>query len=189
MKKRNKQGLLKLNSDHDFLKAFQSEPPDHPAQGPSEHTEDTPSHACDKHGLQVLGTQIHEEDFETLLEQSFINESNLPCTVKPVPVKKRLKRYPPVETELDLHGCTADQARIKALSFLQNKKRQGYFTLRIIVGKGKHSQMGPVLPDIVEDLAVALKKEGLILSFEWDRKLKSKSGAMIVYLKQFDQFD
>jgi len=29
-----------------------------------------------------------------------------------------------------------------------------------------------------------LKKEGVVLWFEWDKKFKSRSGAVIVYLKQ-----
>ncbi len=61
--------------------------------------------------------------------------------------------------------------------------------MRLIVGKGRHSKMGPVLPDVIEDLVVAMKKQGVVLWFEWDKKSKSRSGALIVYLKQFDAFD
>jgi hypothetical protein len=46
-----------------------------------------------------------------------------------------------------------------------------------------------VLPDVVEDLVVAMKKEGSVLWFAWDRKKKNRSGAMIVYLKQFEQYE
>lgn len=134
-----------------------------------------------------------EEDFPTLLEQSLRGkneaallrdkrEKGLP---EPVPLKKRLKRYPPPEDELDLHGNTAARALVRSESFVRTAWRAGKFTLTIVVGKGLHSEFGAVLPDVVEDLLTRLKKEGVVLWFEWDRKLKIQSGAVIVYLKQF----
>ena len=106
-----------------------------------------------------------------------------------MPLKKRLKRYPPVEIQLDLHGFNAIGAGMKAKSFIISCKQQGYFTLRIIVGKGLHSELGPVLPDIIEDLLKQMKNQDQIIFYEWDKKKKSQSGAVIVYLKQFEQFD
>ncbi len=102
-----------------------------------------------------------------------------------MPLKKRIKRYPSPEAELDLHGFTALGAGIKTRSFVLNCKHQGYFTLRLIVGKGLHSDLGPVLPDVVEDLLQALKKDNIVLAYEWEQRSKFKSGAVIVYLKQF----
>ena len=107
----------------------------------------------------------------------------------PMPEKKRLGRYPLPEKDLDLHGFTAVGAEIKAKSFITTCKLQGFFTLRVIVGKGLHSDTGPVLPDVIENLLKALKKENIVLAYEWDRKKKSQSGAVIVYIKQFAQFD
>jgi DNA-nicking Smr family endonuclease len=130
-----------------------------------------------------------EENFKILLEKSlkqkagFVKKKPLP-----MPVKKRLRRYPLPEKELDLHGFTAVGAEIKAKSFILACKHQGFFTLSIIVGKGLHSDTGPVLPDVIEDLLKALKKENIVLAYEWDRKKKSKSGVLIVYIKQFNQF-
>ncbi|MBF0389214.1 MAG: Smr/MutS family protein [Desulfamplus sp.] len=103
---------------------------------------------------------------------------------EPVPLKKRLKRYPPSQDELDLHGYTAKEAESKAESYLRTSWRDGLFTVQIIVGRGVHSPYGAVLPDVVEDLLIRLKKEGIVLWFEWDRRAKSQSGAVIVYLKQ-----
>ena len=103
----------------------------------------------------------------------------------PVPLKKRLKRYPPPQKILDLHGDTASTAELKAETYIRTCKRNGIFTLRIVVGRGLHSQWGPVLPDIIEDLLIKLKKQDIVLWFNWDRKKKSRSGSLIVYLKQF----
>lgn len=53
------------------------------------------------------------------------------------------------------------------------------------MGKGLHSEDGPVLPHVVEDLLKEMKQENVVLSYEWEGKKKSKYGAMLVYLKRF----
>ncbi len=106
---------------------------------------------------------------------------------KPVPLKTRLKRYPRPQKILDLHGNTASIAELKTETYIRECRRDGIFTVQIVVGKGLHSQWGPVLPDVVEDLLIKLKKQDVILWFEWDRKKKSQSGAITVYIKQFNK--
>jgi DNA-nicking Smr family endonuclease len=54
--------------------------------------------------------------------------------------------------------------------------------LRIITGKGLHSPGAPVLPDVVEQKLHELKEKKLIKSFEWEKKRKSASGALLVFL-------
>ncbi len=61
-----------------------------------------------------------------------------------------------------------------------------FFTLRIIVGKGIHSEDGPVLPHVVEDLLKEMKKENIVLAYKWEGAKKLKFGAVLVYLKRFD---
>lgn len=128
-----------------------------------------------------------EENFELLLEAS-LKQTTGPPKKKPtaMPVKKRLKRYPPPEAELDLHGFTALGADLKAKAFISTCKHQGYFSLRLIVGKGLHSDMGPVLPHVVEGVLKILKDQNIVLAYEWEGQKRSKSGALIVYLKQFN---
>jgi len=133
-----------------------------------------------------------KEDFSELLEESFKKGKEKPAkkpSPVPVPVKKRLKWYPPVEAELDLHGYNTIGAQVKTRSFITSCKHQGLFTLRIIVGKGLHSDTGPVLPDVVEDVVREMKKQGLVIFYEWDKKKKIRSGALIVYVKQFEQYE
>ena len=50
------------------------------------------------------------------------------------------------------------------------------------MGKGLHSQGGAVLPDVIEDLAVALKRQKVVLTYRWEKRIKRKSGSLIVYL-------
>jgi DNA-nicking Smr family endonuclease len=128
-----------------------------------------------------------EENFELLLEASLKQTSGPPKKKPmPMPVKKRLKRYPPPEAELDLHGFTALGAELKAKAFISTCKHQGYFSLRLIVGKGLHSDMGPVLPHVMEDVLKILKNQNIVLAYEWEGQKRAKSGALIVYLKQFN---
>jgi DNA-nicking Smr family endonuclease len=127
-----------------------------------------------------------EENFALLLEASLKQRTVAKKKSNPMPIKKRLKRYPPPEAELDLHGFTALGAQLKAKAFISTCKHQGYFSLRLIVGKGLHSDIGPVLPDVIEDLLKIMKDQNMVLAYEWDRQKKSKSGALVVYLKQFD---
>ncbi len=137
---------------------------------------------------ETVWEDLSPESFERLLEESFKARKTSRHVPKPMPLKRRLKRYPRPEKNLDLHGFTAIGAEIKARAFITTAKKQGYFTLRIIVGKGRHSEDGPVLPDVIEDLLKILKEENIVLSFQWEGPKKSKSGAIIVYLKQFREY-
>jgi len=129
---------------------------------------------------EMLDSSLKGKNIDALLREK--SDRSLPV---PVPLKKRLKRYPKAQRQLDLHGYDAVSARIRAESYLRTALKAGVFTLRIVVGKGLHSEHGAVLPDVVEDLLVKMKKEEVVLWFEWDRKNKSLSGAVIVYMKQF----
>ena len=53
--------------------------------------------------------------------------------------------------ELDLHGCTSFEARTLVTEFLETSVHAGYERVRIVVGKGIHSEGGvAVLPDTVK---------------------------------------
>ncbi|WP_035237405.1 Smr/MutS family protein [Desulfobacter vibrioformis] len=170
-KLKRKNDLPKLASDKDFLSAF---------------LRDEQEASADKTAEQAPADTEPEADFSTLLE-AFLKQNCPPRHApKPMPLKRRLKRYPPPEADLDLHGFTAIGARVKTRSFISNAHVQGFFTLRIIVGKGLHSEGGPVLPHVVEDLLKEMKKENIVLAYEWEGRKKSKSGSVLVYLKRFD---
>lgn len=168
MGKKKKYKPRQLGSDEDLLRTF--------------------TRKSVKPPLPVSGkTTPPAQDFTALLESYLSRPSEKKKSVvpKPMPYHKRIKRYPPPEKDLDLHGFTALGAQLKARSFLTVCKQQGYFTVRIIVGRGRHSELGPVLPDTIEDLLAQLKAQEIVLGFTWERKKKSRSGAVIVYLRQF----
>ena len=166
----------------------------------------------DRHGLPFLDKELHlsdmfkvpeaaaenenadKENFSELLESSLkgknqdalLREKRDREPPRPVPLKKRLQRYPPPQKQLDLHGLTAMEAQSRTETYLRHSWRNGFFTLQVVVGRGLHSEFGAVLPHVVEDLLRQLKRDGVVLWFEWDRKIKSHSGSLIVYLNQFD---
>ncbi len=197
--KRDKNNLPIFDSDQDLLNAFENKQRSSSNQQEKRIAE-SDKKQVNKHGIDILENEYNgidspmdvDEDFVTLLEESFkqkkIDLGNKRVKVQ-LPLNKRLKRYPPVEKTLDLHGFSAIGAQIKAKSFISSCKQLGYFTVRIIVGKGIHSDLGPVLPDVVWDTAKELKSQGQVLSYDWENKSKSKSGAIIIYLKQFDEYD
>ncbi len=167
---RDRHGLPFLHKDQHLSDVFKV----------SESEDQTPSEEVEIFS-ELLESSLKGKNQDALLREK---KDRLPSA--PVPLKKRLKRYPPPEKQLDLHGLTAVEADARAETYLRHSWRNGFFTLRLVVGKGLHSEAGAVLPHVVEDLLVRLKRDGVVLWFEWDKKQKSRSGAVIVYLNQFD---
>ncbi|OQY01349.1 MAG: hypothetical protein B6I26_04710 [Desulfobacteraceae bacterium 4572_130] len=132
---------------------------------------------------QLLDISFENKNIKDLMHQKKVHDS----FKKPISLKQRLKQYPLPEKELDLHRVTAQQANIKAESYIRTAFKQGILTLRIIVGRGLHSHDGiAVLPDLIEELLKKLKQQGIVLWFELEGEKKSTAGAFIVYLKQFN---
>jgi DNA-nicking Smr family endonuclease len=196
MGKKRKYKPRQVGPDEDLLHVFTRKKSE-PVTSDSEPA--APEHH--RHGLPVVDGQFSascsktsgtppnttEKEFAALLESYLSRPSRKKSSPpKPMPYHRRIKRYPPPEKDLDLHGFTALGAQLKARSFLTACRHQGYFTVRIIVGKGLHSDPGPVLPDTIEDLLTQLKQQDVVLGFAWEQKKKVRSGAVIVYLRQFD---
>lgn len=211
-KLKRKNGLPKLASDNDFLDAFLMDgeeavkekledlkKPVEPRSNLNKHglpflddyetwmnkNTDSQTLSADKTADQASAASESEMAFSTLLDASLKQNRPPRHAPKPMPLKRRLKRYPPPEADLDLHGFTAIGAQIKARTFISSAHVQGFFTLRIIVGKGLHSEDGPVLPHVVEDLLKEMKNDNLVLSYKWEGGKRSKFGALLVYLKRF----
>ncbi|TWI77363.1 Smr domain-containing protein [Desulfobotulus alkaliphilus] len=104
----------------------------------------------------------------------------------PITLKERLRRYPPPQENLDLHGFSGIQARLKTEIFLQQAKEKGTFTVRIIPGRGLHSEGPAVLPDIVDQKIREMEEAGLVLSWKWENEKREPGGSVLVYLKHFD---
>lgn len=87
------------------------------------------------------------------------------------------------QADLDLHGCYVHEALARVDAFIETSGLQGLTVVRIIVGKGLHSQAGAVLPDAVEEKIVDLKRRGRLAAFAWEKRKKKSSGSLIVFLQ------
>ena len=205
---RNRHGLPLLSDKDDLHDRFQAAP-DKPSPSGVRHAErprrPEDCRRRDKNGIRVLddcqdlgrlleavpAASPEEDDLADAFEQSLAHDARTLIKKKTdgffptrrLTLKERLKRYPKPQGQLDLHGATALQAEQRTDSYIRTAHADGLFTLRIIVGKGLHSEAGAVLPGVVEDRLVRLKRDGLVLSYRWDKGAKRKSGAVIVYLE------
>jgi len=132
-----------------------------------------------------------EESFDELLEESLTNKSGQALikekisfySEKPFLSKSsRPAKHSEPQDEIDLHGLKGDEAELKTDFFIRDSKARGLVTIRIIVGKGTHSEGRAVLPDIVEGKIINLKREEEVHTFKWEKGKKLKSGSVIIYL-------
>ncbi|MDQ1352209.1 MAG: hypothetical protein QG657_2515 [Acidobacteriota bacterium] len=132
-----------------------------------------------------------QEDFARLFEKSqadiyqrvmLLEKKKDRTGRKPLTSAERVKGYPEPQEELDLHGFSAAKAQSSTEFFIRNARRLRLQTVRIIVGKGTHSNGKAVLPDVVEAKIIELKRKDWVLNYKWEKKDKRKSGSMIVYL-------
>ncbi len=158
-----------------------------------------------KHGFEILTDRDNLEEiwdldnsrkdkgdnFAAMFERSLADaaQQNLlkekikaETAVQPISKKELLKKYPPVQKIIDLHGHTGAEAFAVTDHFIKLSKEQGLQTLQIIVGKGHHSEGDPVIPGIVEQKLLELRKQGIVLEYEWEKKDRRKSGSLKVFL-------
>jgi DNA-nicking Smr family endonuclease len=174
----DKNGLPMLSGDLNLLRAFSPVTADE-APGPSPQPSKSRKPAdADEPFEEMLSQSLSGKNVTRLLQE----KDSLYQHGNPILISEKIRRYPAPESELDLHGWRAPQAVEKTDRFIRNGVRTGKLTLRIIVGKGLHSEEGAVLPDVVEEKIVALKHENIVLSYRWENRIKSRSGAIIVYL-------
>ena len=87
-----------------------------------------------------------------------------------------------VERELDLHGHTAASAKLELAGFLQRAVTDGVSCVRIVHGKGLHSETGvPVLKNLVDRM---LRQRADVLAFHSAPAAQGGNGAVLVLLKK-----
>ncbi len=95
--------------------------------------------------------------------------------------KKRPSRSAktPVEAELDLHGCRAEEAAARTRFFLDRARANRKLVVRLITGRGTHSPAGiAVLPGVVSETLEELRLAGRVVDYRWEKQ----SGAVLVRL-------
>jgi len=207
-KKRNRHGILVLEDEKDLFGLMAEEAkregdrvvPSATRQVEAEAIAPAKKVQRDRHGLPILEQgQIpaseESDEFAELLASSLSEKSGEVLLSEKVDkieqartltVKERLKRYPAPQGQLDLHGYTAAKADQTAEHYVRRAFSVGTYTLRLIVGKGLHSEHGAVLPDTIADRMTTLKQEGIVLAWAWEKGKKSKSGSILVYLNNYD---
>ncbi len=89
-----------------------------------------------------------------------------------------------IKGTLDLHGATADEARIELVAFLNEERKAGHRAVRIIHGKGHGSvDRKPVLKEKVPVWLVQRKE---VLAFVQAPEHDGGSGALLVLLAPND---
>ncbi len=207
-KKRNRHGILVLEDEKDMFSLMAEEAdregdrvvPSASVRVAKDEAASVKKVQKDRHGLPILEqgqvpASEESEEFAALLESSLSEKSEEVLLsekvdkvgqARTITLKERLKRYPAPQGQLDLHGYTAAKADQTAEHYVRRAFSVGTYTLRLIVGKGIHSEHGAVLPDTIADRMTVLKQEGIVLSWVWEKGKKSKSGSLIVYLNNYD---
>lgn len=207
-KKRNRHGILVLGDEKDMFSLMAEEAdregdrvvPSASVRVAKEEAPLVKKVQKDRHGLPILEqgqvpASEESDEFAALLESSLSEKSEEVLLsekvdkvgqARTITLKERLKRYPAPQGQLDLHGYTAAKADQTAEHYVRRAFSVGTYTLRLIVGKGLHSEHGAVLPDTIADRMTVLKQEGIVLSWVWEKGKKSKSGSILVYLNNYD---
>ncbi len=87
-----------------------------------------------------------------------------------------------VEDEVDLHGLSADEARVSLTAFLNECLTRGLRCVRVIHGKGRRSSnQGPVIKPLVNRL---LRLRSEVLAFCSARPVDGGTGAAYVLLRR-----
>ena len=96
-------------------------------------------------------------------------------------VLKKLRRgHYRVQSEIDLHGLTAPEAKEALRDFLADALERRYRCVRIIHGKGLRSEnRAPVLKNVVSSV---LRRVGAVIAYVSAREVDGGTGAVYVLL-------
>jgi DNA-nicking Smr family endonuclease len=93
---------------------------------------------------------------------------------------KQLKRGQiSVQDEIDLHHYRANEAELILKQFLNQAREEAHYCVRVIHGKGVHSQGTPVLKNLVDKI---LRHRGDVLAFHSAPAAQGGIGAVLVLL-------
>lgn len=151
---------------------------------------DKKADASKLHEELPLSTSKEEREKEIFFEAINAVEMGSIADLHDEPIKKQAlpRRMKQVErgqlvpeSEIDLHGMNIEEATRKVHFFLNNSIFHGFQTVLIIVGKGLHSENGPVLRKAIEKLL----KEASDQVLEWGAAPRryGGEGALIVFLR------
>lgn len=88
-----------------------------------------------------------------------------------------------IASELDLHGRGTGPAVVAVERFVREQARRGMRTVRIVTGKGIHSEGAPVVRDAVVDALTAGPIAWLVLALRTAPSSHGGSGALLVTVR------
>lgn len=88
-----------------------------------------------------------------------------------------------MSAELDLHGRGTGPAVVAVERFVREQARRGLRTVRIVTGKGLHSEGAPVVRDAVVDALTAGPIAWLVLAVRTAPAAHGGSGALLVTVR------
>ncbi len=92
---------------------------------------------------------------------------------------KKINKYAQIiEDELDLHGCYQEDAKNLVYEFLDNARNNKFKRIRIITGKGLHSDGEGVLKELTQDILRAQN-----LNFQDAKINEGGSGAINIKIR------
>lgn len=89
-----------------------------------------------------------------------------------------------IDVEIELHGYTAEQARRLVTGTLEEMLRAGERCARIVHGRGRHSEAGPVLKAGVLEWLTSEPLAACVLAFASAPPQEGGAGATLVLLRR-----
>jgi len=96
-----------------------------------------------------------------------------------------------IEATLDLHGMTADQAKMQLISFISRSHKSGYRMILVITGKGKRKhkdefnrERGGILRQSLPDWVLGSSITDKVLQVTHAQPKHGGTGAYYVYLRR-----
>lgn len=117
-----------------------------------------------------------DAELEAADEQSFARSG-----VQAMVLRKLRRGDFPAEDQIDLHGMNASDARKYVHDFLNYAAEQNMRAVRVVHGKGHHSQQGPVLK---RKIGQWLRQRDDVLAYVSANQAAGGSGALYVLLSR-----
>lgn len=132
----------------------------------------------DRSVMQSLLDDLSESDF---LETGEHLSYTAPGIQRSVLKKLKSGRYS-IQSEIDLHGLTVEEARVELSGFLKEAQERRHLGIRVIHGKGrKNAERAPRLKPAVNQW---LQRNKMVLAFCSARMNDGGTGAVYVLLKR-----
>ena len=123
-----------------------------------------------------------EESFSKDNIRSVLSEKQNGINDDKHPKKGQRENNQKPQSELDLHGYTGQEAKKEVQYFIESSFRKGLKVVRIITGRGVHSDIGKlILPSVTEDKLNELKRKNFVVNYKWDNYHNTRGGSVIVF--------